>query len=124
MVTNTKIVFDIYTRKKGGEETSLILDERVGEGVVLVETVGEDGVSEEDGHGEERRHERLEEKHHELEDEEGPEAAARLLPTEAALEVSVEAAQHAENFLHAVHVFGEDATLERLRRCLFLRLMK
>lgn len=122
METNIKIVFDICTRKKSGEETSLILYERVGECVVLVKIVGKDGVREEDGHGEEGCHEGLEEEHHELEDEEGFEAAARLLPTEAALEVSVEAAQRAHDLLHAVHVFGEDATLERLRRCLFLRL--
>ena len=89
METNIKIVFDICTRKKSGEETSLILYERVGECVVLVKIVGKDGVREEDGHGEEGCHEGLEEEHHELEDEEGFEAAARLLPTEAALEVSL-----------------------------------
>ena len=118
----TKPTNILIAREKSGKGTSLILNEGVGERAVLVQVVGEDGVRKEDGHGEERRHERLEEEHHELEDEEGPEAAARLLPTEAALEVGVEAAQHADNFLHSVHVFGEDSALERLRRRLFLRL--
>ena len=57
-----------------------------------------------------------------MEDEEGSEAATRLLPTEAALEVRVEAAEDADYLLHATHVLGEDASLERLRWRLLLRL--